>query len=224
MTNQVCPPRIEFMEQIVIKELINHKNKYTLMPVLAITFALMYTGAGVISNQNAGVLEISSFENSIPFLPWTIWIYFVLYPVYLAWALLSFRNITELNKTLFGFLLLAVISCIIFILFPLSYPRGYFPLAPGNDLTTVIFRAMRAVDKPSNCFPSLHVGLCYLFAYGFLRKNKMKFAFSFSISTLISISTLTTKQHYIVDVLAGYGVAVAIFYLFDKMTTIKLSK
>ena len=162
-------------------------------------------------------------EKNIPFLLWTIWIYIILYPIYLVWSLWGYKDELEMNKTLYGFLLLTIISCALFIIFPISYPREFYPLPLDNNLTTLIFRGMRELDKPSNCLPSLHVGLCYLFCFGFWNENKLKFYIGFMISTLVGLSTLTTKQHYSYDIVAGFILALGIYYFFQKFTTINNS-
>ena len=212
------------MEIITLKSTINHKNKFTIIPILAAIFGLLYTVSGAISYQSGGFLSMPQFEKDIPFMPWTIWIYMVLYPVYLTWALFSFKSETIMNKNLYSFTVLAVTSCLTFIIVPISYPRGMFPLSLDNDLTTLLFRAVRASDKPSNCLPSLHVGLCYLFAWGYFTECKKRFVLSFMISTLIAVSTLTTKQHYIYDIVAGFALATVIYYFFARFTQISFSK
>lgn len=209
------------MEKITLKKLVDHKNKHLVIPLLTGIFLALYTASGAISYQSGGFLPMPGFEQNIPFWTWTIWIYIVLYPLYLIWALYSYKDLEQMNKTLYGFLVLTVVSCTIFILFPVSYPRDYFPLPPYNDVTTLIFRGMRELDKPSNCLPSLHVGLCYLFAFGYKVEEKWKFYLSLFISTLIGLSTLTTKQHYIYDIVAGFILAFIIFIFFYKKTEIK---
>lgn len=181
----------------------------------------LYSLCGAISFESGQILSMSQFEESIPFLPWTIWIYIGLYPAYLTWALLSYKDEIEMNKTLYGFATIGLLSCIIFILYPVSYPRDLFPLSQESSLTNKIFAMTRAIDKPSNCLPSLHVGLCFLFAYGFYNENKTKFWVSIFCSTLIAISTLTTKQHYIVDILASLLLSTGI-YLFFRRQKVKV--
>ena len=210
------------MEKIVLKQLITHSNKNIYIPLLTGIFMAFYSGSGAISAQNAAMLWMPKFEENIPFMIWTIWIYIVFYPVYLIWALYGFRDEIEMNKTLYGFLILTIISCTIFILLPISYPRELFPLPLGDDsISVLIFKLMRAADKSSNCLPSLHVGLCYLFGYGFFKESKRKFLLAFCASTIISISTLTTKQHYIYDIIAGFILASLIYFFFQKCVEIK---
>ena len=153
------------MEKITLKKIVTHKNKNLIIPLLTGFFMTFYTLSGAISYQSGTFLPMIEMEKNIPFLLWTIWIYIILYPIYLIWSLWGYQDELEMNKTLYGFLLLTVISCALFIIFPISYPREFFPLPLDNNLTTVIFRGMRELDKPSNCLPSLHVGLCYLFCF-----------------------------------------------------------
>ncbi|MDP7321110.1 MAG: phosphatase PAP2 family protein [Bacteriovoracaceae bacterium] len=188
--------------------------------MLTIFFGVMYTLSGAISYQFGTYLPMHSLEKSVPFWTWTIWIYIILYPIYLVWALWSYQDENQMNKTLYGFLLLTLISCALFIIFPISYPREAYILPLNNDLTTLIFRGMRSLDKPSNCLPSLHVGLCYLFAYGFKNESRKKFLISLFISTLVALSTLTTKQHYTYDLIAGFFLASGIYFFLDKYTQV----
>jgi membrane-associated phospholipid phosphatase len=209
------------MEKITLKILVNHQNKHVIIPLLTGIFLALYTACGAFGYQHAVRLTMSEFEQNLPFWTDTIWIYIILYPVYLIWALYSYKDLEEMNKTLFGFVLLTLISCVFFIFFPVTYPREMFPLPLNNNLSTLIFRATRELDKPNNCLPSLHVGLCYLFAFGFYRENKKKFWISIFISSLVAVSTLTTKQHYIYDIALGFIISFCLFIFFDRKVEVK---
>lgn len=208
------------MEKIPLKGVLTPKNRIVCTISFAVLVLFLYFISGVISNKSAVFLPMTKFESNIPFLVWTIWIYFILYPIYMAWAVLSVKSISQMNKTLYSLIILTVLSCIVFILFPITYPRDYFPLPPENSISILIFKILRSVDKPSNCLPSLHVGLCYLFAYGFYNENKKKFIIAFILSTIIALSTLTTKQHYIYDIICGFLISTSLFIFFNKFTTI----
>lgn len=209
------------MEKITLKKIVNHKNKHVVIPLMTGLFLAFYTACGALSYQSSVRLFIPEFEMQIPFIIDSIWIYIVLYPLYLIWALFGYKDIPQMNKTLFGFILLTILSCAIFLIFPVSYPRELFLLPLDNDISTILFRAMRSADKSNNCLPSLHVGLCFIFAYGYLKENKIKFYISFAISVIVSISTLTTKQHYIYDILTGFMISTLIYCFFSKYTEVK---
>ena len=209
------------MENIILKKFLTHENKGTYMPLIAGVFTLFYTVCGAISNQFAVILPMPVFEQNIPMLPWTIWIYIALYPAYIIWTLGYYKNEKIMNQLMYSFLLLTVISCAIFLIFPVTYPRMYFPISPDNSLTNMLFRGVRSIDKPSNCLPSLHVGVCYTLGLFYYRQDRTKFWIAMFISTIISISTITTKQHYIYDIVAGFGLAFLLFLFFDRKTVIK---
>ena len=206
------------MEKIPLRTVITHRNKTVIFMIMGGVFAALYFLSGAISYQNGVVLPIPEFEANIPFWTWTIWIYIILYPCYIVWALYSYKNITYMNKTFYSFFTLTALSCIIFVIFPVIYPREFFPLPFNDDLSTLLFKIMRQTDKPSNCLPSLHVGICFCMAYGFRHESKKKFIFSLLMSTLISLSTLTTKQHYIYDIVAGFAAASLIHWFYCKFT------
>lgn len=209
------------MEKIALKKIITHSNKSLIYLIMTGIFLTLYLGSGAISYQHGVILPMPNFETEIPFLTWTIWIYIVLYPLYILWSLYNYQQLEYMNKTFYSFLFMTIFACFCFILFPVTYPREFFPLPFNDDFSTLIFRLMRKADKPSNCLPSLHVALCFLFCYGFRFENKYKYFFSFFISIIVSISTLTTKQHYIYDIVTGLALATFIHLFFHHFTMIK---
>ncbi len=211
------------MSKIKLKKILTKQNKPIVLPLLALFFAVLYLGSGAISNQFGSLLPLLEWEKLVPFLPWSIWIYMVFYPIYLGLCivvLLKNNNHEILNKTIYGFILLTILSCFIFVLLPISYPRMNYPLSLDDNLTNLIFRLVRKTDTPSNCLPSLHVGLCFYFAWCTLKVSKKFFNFGIFSSIIISISTLTTKQHYFYDIIAGFLLATLIFWLIDRYTKI----
>jgi hypothetical protein len=123
----------------------------------------------------------------------------------------------NLNKYLYSIMAMQIFSVIIFMLWPTIYPRQDFPLpADSHSLTTFIFSCLRSIDHPTSCLPSLHISSCYLSAFVFLDEQKSKFWFFFLWATAIGISTLTTKQHYLIDVIAGLAVAYAFYWIFHR--------
>jgi membrane-associated phospholipid phosphatase len=208
------------MQVIKLKQFMNHKNKFFYIPVLATVFMTIYSVCGAISNQYPNNLEMTSFEQGVPFLVWTVWIYIGLYPAYILWAVLGYKDEIEMNKTLYAFSVLCLVSCSVFLIYPVTYPRELFPLPSETGASVFLLKMTRLIDKPSNCLPSLHVGLCFIFAFGYWEENKRKFWISIFLSALISFSTLTTKQHYLVDIIASLVIASSIYLFFRKFVVI----
>ncbi len=204
--------------EITLKKMVNNQNKWTIIAFASLIFGILYKLSGAISYKNGVILTLLDFEEKIPLIPSTIWIYIVLYPIYLIWSLTTFKDENNMNKLLYSFLLLTLISCAIFISFPLNYPREYYPLLFSETISHKLLQYVRLIDKPSNCFPSLHVGLCFLFAFIHKNESKKRYVISLLISFSIAISTLTTKQHYFYDLVGGFILSFTIVTLMNKVS------
>ncbi len=62
--------------------------------------------------------------------------------------------------------------------------------------------------------PSMHVASSYLAALSLWRGRRTLFAVWLSWATAIAVSTLTAKQHYAIDVLAGAVLALGFWLIF----------
>ena len=68
---------------------------------------------------------------------------------------------------------------------------------------------VQQIDRPGNVFPSLHVAQTSTLAFILYRDRPRLGAFTIFIAALLALSTLTTKQHFIADVISGYALAFA---------------
>src|SRR5262249_21297683 len=109
---------------------------------------------------------------------------------------------------------MALPSFAIFVLYPITGPR------PSDGADVPLYAWLVHFDAVSNCMPSLHAGLTvYSMLFGWqvtagwlsLRQRSAIFAFAGAWAGAIFDSTLATKQHYAVDLLAGAGVAVVAY-------------
>jgi membrane-associated phospholipid phosphatase len=76
-------------------------------------------------------------------------------------------------------------------------------------------QCLYSADPPYNCFPSLHVAHSVLSALVCYRVHRRVGVLAIGCASLIALSTLFTKQHYVLDVVAGAFmgcVAHAIFF------------
>ena len=70
------------------------------------------------------------------------------------------------------------------------------------------------MDPPYNCFPSLHVAHSFVSALTCLRVHRGVGIVALISASLVALSTLFTKQHYVLDVIAGVLMAVAAYAIF----------
>lgn len=159
-------------------------------------------------------LPLLAIDRAVPFLPWTFIIYLSDYLLALTVILWidSHDRFHSLARVAFTVL---VLSGICFIFFPTTYPR---PVYPTDEpwLVQFFMNLVGGADTPNNCFPSMHVALTGACTYGIRNcTNKVRFTY-FVWSLLIFGSTLTTKQHYFVDILGGIVVAAVAILLEEK--------
>jgi len=104
-------------------------------------------------------------------------------------------------------------SAACFMLWPLTITRPEIGLASFSDR---LLGALYAADRPTNLFPSLHVSLSFLFALAVGHARPRLRPWMIAWAALIAVSTLFTRQHYLVDVVAGVAVAWAGWGIFRK--------
>jgi membrane-associated phospholipid phosphatase len=92
---------------------------------------------------------------------------------------------------------------------PTTYPRELFPIpADAGPLSALLLTALRTFDTPSSCLPSLHVAISVVSALLVFRERPRLSLALLAWAAAIAVSTLTTKQHYAVDVVSGAALAV----------------
>ncbi|MBI3541893.1 MAG: phosphatase PAP2 family protein [Deltaproteobacteria bacterium] len=163
-------------------------------------------------------LPLTPLDRAIPLMPWTILVYTSEYYLFVS-AYFLFREELTRNKYIWSYFGVLFLGALFFIFFPTTYPRADWPLPTDtHPLIYRIFSSLREADDPSNCFPSMHVTCCYITAYAFLHKGESRWHFwiYFLWSTAIAMSTLPTKQHYIVDVIGGLTLSAAGYWFFFK--------
>lgn len=178
--------------------------------------ALLYLPANHFHLYPPQLLPFWWLDTVVPFIPETVWIYTSEYIFFIV-VYITCKDMVNLNKYFYSFLVLQISSVFIFWFWPTTYPRELFPLTNDLDpLTHYVFSALRVTDTPANCCPSLHVSSVYLSSFIFLDDQKKKFPFFFLWGTAIAVTTLTTKQHYLIDVIAGLAMALVAYWVFHK--------
>jgi membrane-associated phospholipid phosphatase len=138
--------------------------------------------------------------------------------VYLSLFLAAFLPVFVVHqqelvrRVMLAYLSAWLVAYAVFLLYPTAAPIR--DEAVGEGLGAVVLRATWGADVPYNCFPSLHVAQCFLAAFSCNKVHRGVGAAAFVWASLVGLSTLHTKQHYVVDVLAGVLLAVAAYAVF----------
>ena len=144
-------------------------------------------------------------DAAIPFLPWTVVIYG--FGCLLFWFFL-YRRIAALprqtaDRFFCANLLGKGIAFLFFVFLPTEMTR---PALSETGFWNVFMRLVYSVDEPNNLFPSLHCFIAWLGWVG-IRGNRQVSPLwrvsALAMAVAVCISTLTTREHVIVDVAGG---------------------
>jgi membrane-associated phospholipid phosphatase len=146
-------------------------------------------------------------EEQIPFLP--IWEYFYVLS-YFVGPLLFFtvRDWTTLSRLLRATAAALLVAYATYLVFPVYFERPHLEV---DSLHTWLL-SIEYLDKPYNHFPSLHVTLSWLAVFASQVRRPARVALVLT-AIGISVSTIFVKQHYIVDVIYGFALATATWWL-----------
>lgn len=208
--------------QPVLPIFVNPKNKYLVGFIVFIILATLYLTANHFHFFKPQLLPFSWVDSVVPFWPYTVWVYTSEYIFFIA-VYMTCKDLVNLNKYVYSIFVLWLVSIIVFWIWPTTFPRELFALPEDlNSLTYLVFSGLRMIDTPANCCPSLHVSSVYLSSFIFLDDQRRKFPFFFLWATAIAASTLTTKQHYLIDVVTGFLMAGLTYWIFHKHVGYKL--
>ena len=203
----------------MILPLFIHKNNRVLMALLCgVAFFFGYSVPNHFHLFPPQQLHLTALDRAVPLMPWTIFVYTSEYWLFIS-AYFLFRDELTRNKYIWSYFGVLFFGALFFVFFPTTYPRGDYPLPTDiHPFVYRIFQAVREADDPSNCFPSMHVTCCFLTAFAFLAKkeSRVNFWIYFIWSTVIAMSTLPTKQHYIVDVMGGLALSISGYWVFFR--------
>jgi membrane-associated phospholipid phosphatase len=121
------------------------------------------------------------------------------------------RGANLTRRALHAFLAVVGVAYVVFLLYPTVLPR---PAAIGEGFFAWALQLNYDLDPPLNCFPSLHVAWGFVAAFACHRVHRGVGIGAMAWAALIGISTLYTKQHYVVDVVAGVALAVGAHLVF----------
>lgn len=154
-------------------------------------------------------------DDAIPLTPHWIWIY-VSYYFFLVAAYLNPQDEKNANQVFYSYAVSAIISTIIFFIFPTTISRDRYPLLETESWSGWMMHMIRLTDASLNCAPSMHCAMSTIAALTFLREKTWYRWPVASWALFIFYSTMATKQHYWWDVVTGVMFGAFIFGFFDR--------
>lgn len=179
-----------------------------MMLILLAVHLSSYYGAKAIIADKTGLFMGLPVDGRIPLVPWTVCIY---YGCFIFWVI-NYANIlrTEPEGT-YRYMCAEILGKLIcfacYVLIPTVMIR---PEVADPGLFPEIIRMMYAIDPPDALFPSMHCYVSWMCVVGLRGKKEFSPAYraiSVIIAIAVFVSTVTTKQHVIVDVFAAVALA-----------------
>ncbi len=198
---------------------------------LAIVMFGLWAGGYFLSGMLADPSKVhylkDSFDKKIPFDYKWIPLYMMVYPFFLL-PYFTLDNKDEIVILSYSYLFMLGISYIVFVTVPVSFLRT--ATVQSVDFPTWLINKVYGSDPPWNCLPSTHCGVAIVSAIALWRSSNRKLGVWGALTALlIGTSTLFTKQHYILDVIAGYALGSITYWAihtiyFNRTTIIKKMK
>lgn len=183
------------------------RKAFWTLAVLVLGF-VGYYATGLTGDPAHARTLATDFDRSIGFHPWWMFAYGGVYTAFLL-PVFVVRCDRLFRRVALGFLFVAFVSEVVFAVFPVT-TQGFRPDVASLDTTKLVEWGAAlnfTCDPPMNCFPSLHVGTIVFAALVTWKADRPVGLFAFVLASLISLSTLLVKQHYVADVLGGVVVA-----------------
>lgn len=183
--------------------MIDVRRKWAAAAIWYLLFCVGYLFTGNFHFREPFELRLSFVDGLVPFMGWTVWIYYSQY-LLLFYCIWTAESSSTVSRMVWSISLASLISFIFFLIIPTTVPR--IP-AWENRAEQAAFYLLHSIDPPSNCFPSLHASIAWLAAASLKDEKKRAGCSALIWAAVISLSTLTTKQHYFVD-LAGSAILI----------------
>jgi len=149
-----------------------------------------------------GIAPKISLDALIPISP--IWVvpYMLCHPL---WFTAFFYAAWKMEEKLYrGFLAACYLTFSVGMLIYVSFPTFVEPqILPGKDSFSTLLRMVQFADGDYDALPSGHIYITTLLALFFSKWHSRLRVLWFSLLIVISLSTLFTGQHYLLDVVTG---------------------
>ena len=162
----------------------NFSKVVIVQAVLLVFQIIMYFGCEYFQSGFHDVKR--GIDGKIPFVEWSVLVY-VNEEAYVFYITAMFMEV--------------VLSVICYMIYPTTFKRPKPSDKLSGKLMAIVFKgSYRGV----NCAPSLHCSSCYLIIFtALMAMHNVTGIISIIVAVAIVISTMTTKQHTVIDVLSA---------------------
>lgn len=211
----------------ILNRIYKYIPEYAVKPlILCVTINFsVYSGARLFYKNCLFHNLTTSFDDLIPTIPAFVIIYLGSYLFWIANYILICRTNKDLCYRLIGADIMGKLTCgLIYILFPTTNIR---PSIVSSGIFNDLMRFLYSTDAANNLFPSIHCLVSWYCFVGVRNCKSIPFwyrCFSLFVAVMICISTVTTKQHVIVDVFGGIALSEITWKISTELQLYKAKK
>ena len=185
---------------------------YVFMSVLLtiLTNQLVYQASRLITRHMHHWDVALPIDHTFRLIPWTLIIYIGAYIIWtVGYATVALQDDREKSERFFSAVHLAkIILLVCYIAFPTT--ADIRPELTGTTVWDNLYRFLYSIDPSDNYFPSLHCFASWICFIGVRGKKEFPLWWritSFLLAIAVFISTITTRQHAIIDIFGGIALA-----------------
>jgi membrane-associated phospholipid phosphatase len=166
----------------------------------------------------------SPLDLALPFLPWMMVFYISFYAYFpiMFWLGAAEHRRHQGERLTLRLIQASWVAFVIFLVVPVEVDLRH-QVVHSDDSFGSLFAALHALDTPYNAWPSLHVLqslLVVLTVQAWLANDgalrPLLRALLWSAWTLLALSTMLVKQHYIFDAVTGLVIGVVLWRMWFK--------
>ncbi len=206
-----APERLPDRWSLVVQTL-TRPYRVTVPMVLLVSLVPFYIFLPILFPARTRYSPEVALDRLVPLVPGWALVYGALYLFLIVLPVLVVRDEGHIHRTVMAYLSVWIVAYGFFLAYPTVAPRP--AEVAGGGFGAWGLRALYDADPPYNCFPSLHVAHSFVSAFTCFRLHRGVGIAATLAASLVGVSTLFTKQHYAVDVVAGLllaGLAYAVF-------------
>jgi membrane-associated phospholipid phosphatase len=175
-----------------------------------------YWAVGGFAGGRTMTLLSTALEDRVPFLPAATVIYLTVYwfailPIFVLPDRLSRARVAAAYAATLAPCLLA------FAVFPVTLDRP--AVDPNDGIFAWALSLVHRADPPHNCLPSSHCAMAMMGGLLLSEVDRRLGALGVLYACIIGVTTVLIKQHYVVDVLAGFAVAATAWWALIRRGT-----
>lgn len=175
-----------------------------LLPPAALLWnQLVYWGGAALAETRHHYQFSTALDRAIPLIPWTVCIYFGCYAFWALHYCLCAAVPLRARRFFTADFIAKGVCFVFFVDLPTTMAR---PAVQGLNVWESLVRALYILDAPVNLFPSIHClnsWLCWASARDIPAFSRGYKAFALCAAVAVCVSTLTLRQHVLLDVAGG---------------------